>query len=182
MMEADKVFNLQLTIRKLEEELFLYRNGTTSQELFELLGEKESELKEKEEDIKKATKVCNELNGKVEFLTSANNDLNTSNLELKEQLETAKQEAESLGEVITETEAQLQSQKSTIDKLKEDLDFSDSTIEKLHKRCASLIAKHGEKSRASDQEKQTMIDQIQEYKVINLFISRNHFLLKVHLS
>jgi len=31
-------FNLQLTVQKLEEELVLYRNGTTSQELMDYIA------------------------------------------------------------------------------------------------------------------------------------------------
>jgi len=44
-MEQDKIFNLQLVIQKLEEELKLYRNGTTSTEFIEIIGEKDSENK-----------------------------------------------------------------------------------------------------------------------------------------
>ena len=34
----NQVFNLQLTIQKLEEELILYRNGTTTQELMDFIA------------------------------------------------------------------------------------------------------------------------------------------------
>ena len=40
-MEPDQesqFFNLQLTVQKLEEELLLYRNGTTTQELMEFIS------------------------------------------------------------------------------------------------------------------------------------------------
>jgi chromosome segregation ATPase len=43
-MDTDRYFNLQLTIQKLEEELSLYRNGTTGQELLDLIKEKDTEL------------------------------------------------------------------------------------------------------------------------------------------
>jgi len=56
--DKEKLFSLQLTIHKLEEELQLYRNGTTSENLFELLGEKETEI----EDLK------NQLNDKTDKL------------------------------------------------------------------------------------------------------------------
>jgi hypothetical protein len=41
LMEPDQesqFFNLQLTVQKLEEELLLYRNGTTTQELMEFIS------------------------------------------------------------------------------------------------------------------------------------------------
>ena len=36
-MEQDKIFNLQLIIQRLEEELILYRNGTTTEDLFNII-------------------------------------------------------------------------------------------------------------------------------------------------
>ena len=41
-----RVFHLQLTISKLQEELCLYRNsdGTTAEQFMELLGEKDMEI------------------------------------------------------------------------------------------------------------------------------------------
>jgi hypothetical protein len=49
-MESDKMFNLQLTIQKLQEEVTLYRNGTNGAEFFELIKEKDSEI----ESLKKS--------------------------------------------------------------------------------------------------------------------------------
>lgn len=55
-----KVFNLQLLVQRLEAELMLYRNGTTSAQIYEVLQEKEAE--------------CNELKAVVSGLTSNGND------------------------------------------------------------------------------------------------------------
>ena len=44
MEQQDKYFNLQLTVQRLEEELSLYRNGTTSEQLFDLIKEKDAEI------------------------------------------------------------------------------------------------------------------------------------------
>jgi chromosome segregation ATPase len=57
-METDRYFNLQLTIQKLEEELSLYRNGTTGSELLDLIKEKDSELAVVKADL---TKTIQEL-------------------------------------------------------------------------------------------------------------------------
>lgn len=45
-MEHDKIFNLQLIIQRLEEELILYRNGTTTDDLFNIINEKDNEIKD----------------------------------------------------------------------------------------------------------------------------------------
>lgn len=66
--QEEKVFNLQLIIQKQEEELRLYRNGTTAQELLELIHEKDIEietwrtkLEEKEEKLKKLAKTSGDV-------------------------------------------------------------------------------------------------------------------------
>eukprot|EP01040_Poterioochromonas_malhamensis_P013147 gene13148-14430_t len=64
----EKIFNLQLTIQKLEEELQLYRNGTSVTELLELIHEKDVEIEtlqlqneEKGNKLKKLAKTSGEV-------------------------------------------------------------------------------------------------------------------------
>ena len=57
-----KIFNLQLLVQRLESELMLYRNGTTSAQIYEVLQEKEAE--------------CNELKAVIIDLTTNGNDTN----------------------------------------------------------------------------------------------------------
>ncbi len=74
-MEKEKLFNLQLTIQKLEEELSLYRNGTTAEEMFDLIKEKEAELEtiksklnNKEETLKRLAKSSGDVLNKYDVL------------------------------------------------------------------------------------------------------------------
>ena len=50
MQKDDIIFNLRIANKKLDEELHLYRNGTTEENLLELISEKDSEI----EELKKA--------------------------------------------------------------------------------------------------------------------------------
>lgn len=82
------MFNLQLTIQKLEEKLSLYRNGTTAEEMFDLIKEKEAELDiiklklaNKEETLKRLAKssaeVLNKYDGLLADKLQIENDFNT---------------------------------------------------------------------------------------------------------
>lgn len=78
-MDQERIFNLQLTVQRLEEELSLYRNGTTAEQLFDLMKEKEAEigdLKEsiadKESKLRKLAKSSSEFIAKFEDLQISN--------------------------------------------------------------------------------------------------------------
>lgn len=91
-MAEEKIFNLQLTISKLEEELQLYRNGTSAGELLDLIHEKDIEiesfrlkLEEKDDKLKKLAKTSGDVLYKFEHLQQelvSKSDENTS-LEMK---------------------------------------------------------------------------------------------------
>ena len=94
-INRDRVFNLQLTIQRLEEELTLYRNGTTAEQLFELMKEKEVEIAElKDIILEKDSKLRKLAKSSTEFITKFE-DLQMSNrntlLELAE-LQMSKEE------------------------------------------------------------------------------------------
>lgn len=76
--DEDRVFNLQLTVQRLEEELSLYRNGTTAQQMFDLMKEKETEISElkgvisdKDSKLRKLAKSSTEMMTKFEDLQMA---------------------------------------------------------------------------------------------------------------
>ena len=76
-MEQDKLFNLQLTIQKLQEEVSLYRNGADGDELFQLIAEKEEEIAAlkasnsvKNDSLKKLAKKSAEVLAKCDRLQS----------------------------------------------------------------------------------------------------------------
>lgn len=47
----DKVFNLQLYVQKLEQELLLYRKGTTRDDLIDIIEEKNKEIEQLKCDL-----------------------------------------------------------------------------------------------------------------------------------
>ncbi|KAJ1437418.1 hypothetical protein B484DRAFT_445207 [Ochromonadaceae sp. CCMP2298] len=74
-MEQEKIFNLQLSIQRMEEELTLYRNGTTAEQMFELIKEKDSELEDvrekladREAKLRKLAKTSSEVLARSEDL------------------------------------------------------------------------------------------------------------------
>lgn len=248
----EKVFNLQLIIQKLEEELLLYRNGTTATELLELIHEKDVEIEtwrakceEKDEKLKRLAKtsgdvllnyerlqedlqqkdhekyrledICKrmqdeyqvvegkfqetkrELQALGEVLTSKDDSIGTLRLEvweqkqlitkleesqfnLQQQLEQASNEHNSLKAmeseeiqrlttsledcqaVVTRKEQDIQELKVDITKWKGYVEEQDRSIEKLQKRCATLVAEKSEKLRALDIERQEMINHVQQFR------------------
>ena len=51
MGDEDATFDLKLTIQKLQEELNLYRNGTTAGDLLEMLEEKDRDIRKLKDSI-----------------------------------------------------------------------------------------------------------------------------------
>ena len=95
-MDQERVFNLQLTIQRLEEELSLYRNGTTSEQLFELMKEKETEITElkeliidKDSKLRKLAKSSTEVITKFEDLQISNRNTLLQIAELNKEKEEA---------------------------------------------------------------------------------------------
>lgn len=78
-MDQERIFNLQLTVQRLEEELALYRNGTTAEQLFELMKEQEAEISDlkgnlldKDTKLRKLAKSSSEVITKFEDLQVSN--------------------------------------------------------------------------------------------------------------
>eukprot|EP01038_Epipyxis_sp_PR26KG_P005034 gene5034-7025_t len=175
---SDKVFNLQLTIQKLEEELSYYRNGTNSSDLFELLQEKESEitvlqskLTSKEETLLKITKASSEvlmkydlLNNEKLSLTMQINDLTVKLNELEVDLLNKNNDIMEFKNKVNELAAISREKDVAIATLKDTISICDENINKLHKRCADLVIEKNAKTKLVDSEKLEMIKQIQSFK------------------
>jgi chromosome segregation ATPase len=145
MSDRDRIFDLQLTIQKLHEEVSLYRNGTNGQELLELLSEKDTEIEnlksainEKNEQLKKLAKKS------AEVLTKCDN-LQRECLVATTKAQSADDQHRSLEAIISElknkslsTSALCEEKTLTIDFLENELAVKDDNIEKLQLRCASL--------------------------------------------
>ena len=158
-MENDKVFNLQLTIQKLQEEVSLYRNGADGEEIFQLIAEKESEIKvlkasivNKNENLRKLAKKsaevlarCDRVQSEYETLQFEHSDL----IQEKKTLLAAVEELKSLNYVV----ANKCEQKSVaIIQLEQELATREESIEKLQSRCAALISQKNDKLRECEKE------------------------------
>lgn len=250
--QEEKVFNLQLIVQKLEEELLLYRNGTTATELLELIHEKDVEIEtwrakcdEKDEKMKKIAKTSGDVLLKFERLTEdfssqekeklmlhdhihrledemrsmasnitqlhetidqmkreaqAKDDMigqlrlqvwemqqHSTRLEekdeiFKQEIEQVKEEADRsqtmLKDIISSLEAKLQDMEKSvlmktleiestnkeISRWKGYVEEQDKSIDKLQKRCATLVAEKGDKLKSLDQERQEMIAHVQQFR------------------
>lgn len=159
-----RVFNLQIQIQKLEEELTLYRNGASGQELFEVIGEKNTELgkmkntlAEKNDKLKKLAKSSGEVIGKYSSLQAAFERLQADGAAAEQLTKEQAAELESLrGNYNTLSEAhnalvqEDRCKQERICELERELIDANVIIEKLHKRGATLIAEKSEKSKALD--------------------------------
>lgn len=178
-MEQEKIFNLQLIVQKLEEELSLYRNGTTSVEFIEIIHEKESEnaslkksLDETNEKLRKLAKSSSEVIGRYELLQKEKDDLSErlkecdiAARELTEQLVSKKTELDRQMNEMKDLAARVYNLSEANNLLTKEVANRDSTIDKLQLRCASLVAEKTEKSRLLEIEKADRAKQIKEIKV-----------------
>ncbi len=248
----EKIFNLQLIVQKLEEELLLYRNGTTATELLELIHEKDVEIEtwrakcdEKDEKMKKLAKTSGDVLLKYErlgedFTTLEKEKLmlhdhihrmedemrsmatNISQLhdnidllkremqckddvigklrlevwemqqnadkvvekddEYRQEIESLKAEAEQsqaslkdtivilenkvheLEKTVLEKSLEVDAVNKEIGRWKGYVEEQDKSIEKLQKRCATLVAEKGDKLKSLDQERQEMISHVQQFR------------------
>ena len=158
-MESDKVFNLQLTIQKLQEEVSLYRNGADGEEIFQLIAEKESEIKvlkvsivSKNENLRKLAKKSSEVLARCDRVQSEYETLQFEHSDLiqeKKTLQTAVEEIKSLNCVIA---AKCEEKSVAIIQLEHELATREESIEKLQSRCAALISQKNDKVREYEKE------------------------------
>lgn len=184
-MERERLFNLQLTVQKLQEELSLYRNGTNGQQLLELISEKENEIETyknqliiKTEDFRKLAKISKDVNESYdklkikcqemseqnlaleELLTMRNNDLQTLRDQLRESQTTANQLMDSnvrFEGIINETKDKLSKAETELSELNENID-------KLQRRCAALVSEKTEKCKLLEREKAERMRQGKELR------------------
>ena len=191
-MEQEKIFNLQLIVQKLEEELTLYRNGTTATEFIEIINEKEAEnkalkvsLEETNDKLKKLAKSSSEVISRYEVLQKDRDDLanrlqsSDKNLQevrlyIKEQesdLLLKEADKQELRDEITRLNNASKVITGDLQSLTDDMNNRTSTIEKLQVRCASLVAEKSEKNRQLELEKSERVKQTKEIKVARLLIA-----------
>lgn len=106
-MESERFFSLQLTIQKLEEELSLYRKGTSGQQLLELIAEKDAEI-----EISKKTIL--EKNDKLRQLARSSSDLLNKHQTLQKENDSQSETLKKLKHNNTSLECQLSESQNTI--------------------------------------------------------------------
>lgn len=179
------MFNLQLTVQKLQEELALYRNGTNGQQLLEIISEKDNELdvvrnqlSNKTEDFRKLAKISKEVNEQYDKLNVYNRELKEQKTILEAQLSTLDVELTELqielketqtisselvennlrlNSIITETKSKLLRAETELSELNENVD-------KLQNRCASLVSEKSEKNKLYEREKAERLRQSKELR------------------
>lgn len=168
-MDDNAEFDLRLTISKLQEELSLYRNGTSPEDLLAILEEKDEEIrtlrdnmaakdsflsklgtsaKKSLEDLETLKKEKKRMeakavkafeNGKQE----AANDLNAARKEIQALRDENESLANSIDLLIPETEHF----QEHIDELETDKIHSSSDIENLQQRCVNVVVENKEKKK-----------------------------------
>lgn len=167
MMEEDReqrIFNLQIQIQKMEEELTLYRNGASGQELFEVIGEKNTEINElksslagKTDNLKTLAKSSTEVIEKYSALQDSFEQMKVDKRAVDEMIATRAEETASLQyeldainkkylDIVKDNDCK----QEKICDLERELVDANVVIEKLHKRGATLVAEKSEKSKLLD--------------------------------
>jgi chromosome segregation ATPase len=184
-MDSDKHFNLQLTIQKLEEELSLYRNGTTGEQLVECIREKDKEIEtmkqiiaEKNESLRKIAKSSTSVIETCDQLQSTNKELTLERNELLSTIETMKKDNFTLTQQISDNEIkiiELNSNIKTLEvektKLTDELNDILINVTKLQERCAVLVKEKSEKNKLYEKEKEERIREVTEYQVSIVYIA-----------
>ena len=191
IMEQDKVFNLQLTIQKLQEELSLYRNGADGQELFLLLAEKEAEIKAlklsgsgKNENLKKLAKKSAEVLARCDRLQSEYDTLQFEHSDLIQEKKRLAAQVDVLKTSNVSFAALCQEKKVIINQMEEELGARDASVEKLLARCAALVSQKNEKHKEFEAEsKEFAIERSEKNKQMKELMvcdKLTYFYLDVH--
>lgn len=155
-----------------QEELALYRNGATNQDLMEIINEKENELSttklaltEKSESLRKLAKTstgvlaeCDRLNEMTRSLQADNKAFSEKLATKCSELDASKLKMQETTETLTDTEYQLAQVTGDYNAVMVD-------IEKLHQRVAQLVREKTEKSSALDEEKRLRASDVRALRV-----------------
>lgn len=165
----DNVFNYQLTIQKLEEELKLYRNGTTGAELLELINEKDAIIKSLNEDleeknglIQKLAKSSAEVLERCQIITADNGVLQSDKSLLEKQVEQCSAQLQQLQQQLETSRDQKAELQGELQKMSEELTERFDDITKLQTRCATLVAEKNAKARQAESEAAVLHKRIKE--------------------
>lgn len=149
-MESDRYFNLQLTIQKLEEELALYRNGTTGQELLDLIKEKDKEVECLSTELNNVKKELATTKTNFTTLIKSSRKTLADNEALKRSIENMQQEKIS-------TEEKCADLSISLSKLHEECTKKEDELKELHNNF--------DQSKRQNEDDAAMISKLQEQGV-----------------
>lgn len=163
-----------------QEELTLYRNGASGQELFEVIGEKTSEindlkleLSQKSDSLKKLAKSSTDVLSRYSTLQESFDNMrkekdridamNATQLQRTRELE---DELSAAVEALRRSQEENNAKQHALVQLEHELIDANVVIEKLHKRGATLVAEKTEKSKLLDCEKYQRVENENHLQVI----------------
>ena len=179
MSSDERIFNLQLTIQKLEEELTLYRNGTSAQQLLDLLKDNDVENGLLKEKVKEKTEKLKQLaKSSTEFLQK-HQKLQKDKDEISDKLKRNIQQLSANEIKLNEANSVIQKQNENIISLKENNEFNSKSItkmkleliercvdiEKLQNRCALLVSEKSDVMKSMKRQKANSIVVVNEFRV-----------------
>ena len=177
---------MQLTISKLQEELSLYRNGTTAEQFMELLAEKDQEVASLRCNVDKLQDKLTRVVKGVKDSLIEKDAIAKQNLILQSNMSSLRQENEKLRTIINATTTSTTTSTATnnvsnnnnnndnnnnnatdddrIEKYEQDLADHYQSIERLQVRCASLVCEKSSLSKTLEKERNERTKEIAEYK------------------
>ena len=170
MDRTDQLFHLQLAFQKLEEEVKLYRNGTTSENLLDLLHEKDREIvqlkgvvSETTDKLRRIAKGSSELIVRCENLQRERDAALKGEQLVNECLATQGSEMKLLQEEKASVFEALQRSIESITERDEKIKDLADQINKLQAQCASLVSKKSDLDRLLEKEKAERRETIKEF-------------------
>lgn len=178
-VDREKIFNLQLAISKLQEEVALYRSGVDVPQLLELMREKDTEIDNmKEKNNQLEDKVFDLLRARADLISKQEHLLddiqqaradkaiaNNRIMLLEETIQRKDNEIRNLENSSQLYEDQLKEQSDHILSLEANVRDLDGNVYELQSRCAKLVREKGEITKSLEKEKLEKSKQITEYRL-----------------
>ena len=153
---SDSLFHLQLAFSKLEEEVKLYRNGTTAENLLELVGEKDRE-------IAGLRATLGETSDKLRRIAKGSSDLITRCEALEREKQALEVRVAGLGAEMQHRDGDIDGLQARVAGLGAELQHRDGDIDRLQVRCAALLMEKNQASKLLEKEKAERAHQLQEF-------------------
>lgn len=190
---AVEVFNLQLLINRLTEEVTLYRGGTDVPQLLDFIHEKDNEIKQLnkllvnyEDKNHRLAQTRAEITSKYDHVTEENQSLKLERIKLTNECNNLHETVQAYENKIKDYEVSMHQQHYEMDKLSKyiaklesDLEQRNDEVYQLQNKCAKLVKEKVEVTKLLDKERHDREKQVQEYRVS---IIKIHIIIFVKVS